>query len=71
MFDPFDVLEAVGPDLDAARAKIETVRDRLETVVDAQAEELAEIDQLVCRLSRLVADLRRAEESISGQMIGA
>jgi hypothetical protein len=71
MFDPVDVLEAVGPDLDAARAKIEAVRDTLQSVLDARGEDLAEFGHIVVRLARLAADVRRVEEAISGQAVGA
>ena len=36
MLDDLDVLESAGPDLDAARAKIEATRDALQDVLDAQ-----------------------------------
>ena len=71
MLDPVDVLEPVGPDLDAARAKIEAVRDTLRSVLDAQEEELVEVGHLVVRLARLAADVRRVEEAVSGQAVGA
>jgi hypothetical protein len=71
MLDPVDVLEAVGPDLDTARAKIEAVRDTLQDVLDAQGQELAEIGHLVARLARLAADVRRVEEAVSGQVVSA
>ena len=71
MLDPVDVLEAVGPDLDAARAKIEAVRDTLQSVLDAREEDLVEIGQLVVRPARLAEDVRRVEEAISGQAVGA
>jgi hypothetical protein len=71
MLDPVDVLEAVGPDLDAAGAKIEAVRDTLQSVLDAQGEELAEIVKLVAKLARLATDVRLVEEAVSGQAVGA
>ena len=71
MLDPVDVLEAVGPDLDAARAKIEAVRDRLQSVLDGEGEELAEIGHVVARLARLAEDVLRVEEAIGGQAVGA
>jgi hypothetical protein len=67
MLNDLDVLESLGPDLDAARAKIEIARDSLLEVLDAHDDD--QLRQLVTRLEKIATDVRRVEEAVSGHVL--
>jgi hypothetical protein len=65
MIDHTDTLDIVGQDLDEARVKIETVRDALQAVLDAQGGE--ELRRIVERLDRMATEVARAGEVVADQ----
>jgi hypothetical protein len=68
MLDDLDLLESAGPDLDAARARIEIARDAVLELLDAH--DAPELRRLAARLDRIAADVRRVEEAVSGGVRG-
>ena len=61
------MLESLGPDLEAARAKIEITRDSLLELLDTQDDD--QLRRLVGRLEKIAADVRRVEEAVSGHVL--
>src|SRR4051794_39950838 len=62
------MLDNIGPDLDEARARIETTRDALQAALDGQEAPDEHLPALVARLDRMAAEVERVGDAVTAHL---